>query len=282
MMFTDRNHVYVVAEIGSNHGDSLRVAVRLIEAAAAAGADAVKFQLYRAETLYPEGDRREAARAWELNDRWLPTLATEALDRGVDFLCSVFDGETAAAVDPYVKAHKIASLEITWDSLLRNVAQRGKPMLVSTGAATTEQIRWALGVIRSVAPELEVVLMHCVAAYPAPLEEANLLAIIQMSAKFGVQVGLSDHTKDPITAPAAAVALGAPVIEKHVRLGRTPAPYGNVPPDFWHSIDAEDFARMVEAIRLTERALGDGKKRVMPSEEPLRPLQRGPLGLRGA
>lgn len=283
MSFLDRERVYVVAEVGSNHRQRLEAAIALIHAAAAAGADAVKFQMFRADTMYERNsDGWLTAKQWELDEHWLPDLAGACSDRGVDFLCSVFDGETAAVVDPLVRAHKIASLELTWDSLLRNVAQRGKPILLSTGAATLEQIAWALGVIRGEAPDLEVVLMQCVCAYPAPLEESNLLALISMSAKFGVRVGLSDHTRTPWKAPMIATALGAPVIEKHIRLDRTPAPEGEVPPDFWHAIDPTEFNDMVIAIRETEAALGDGRKRVMPSEEGLRSLQRGPRGLRGA
>lgn len=281
-MFAEADRVYVIAEIGSNHGGSLDGALALIDDAAAAGADAVKFQMLRADTMYPAGERREITRAWELPEAWLPQLATRAAGRNVGFLCSAFDGETVAAVDPWVPAHKIASLELTWDSLLRNVAQRGKPMLVSTGAATLDQIRWALGIIRSVAPELEVVLMHCVCAYPAPLEESNLLAIISMSSKFRVQVGLSSHVMDPWDScieAAAAVALGAPVVEKHLRPATDRLPLA---PDWGHALGPTDFARMVDVIRRTEVMLGDGTKRVMPSEEALRHLQRGPLGLRGA
>lgn len=268
--------VYVIAEAGSNHDGDLARALDLVAAAAEAGANAVKFQAWNPDTMYVPGSAGHAgAVAHRLPIEWLPSLAAHAAASGIDFLCSVFDGETAAAVDPYVKMHKIASLELTWDSLLRCIAAKGKPILLSTGAATLEQIGWAVSTIREANPAAQLTLLHCVTAYPAPMSDMNLHAILTMSVKFQCKVGFSDHSTGTI-APVIAVALGAPVIEKHFTLDKSR--WG---PDHHYAQEPHELRAMIGLIRVAESALGDGTKRPMPSEAELRALQRGPKGLRG-
>jgi sialic acid synthase SpsE len=247
--------VYVIAEIGSNHDGDLNLACDLIETAAAAGADCAKFQFYRADELYP-GKVTPGA----IPDDWLPVLKRVCEGSHVDFLCSVFSGKTLAAyleVEP--SAVKIASPEATDHGLLASARLSGLPVICATGACTQEDV----DAVRYVLGRCPHILLHCVSAYPAEPDEMNLSAIREMTRRYGVPVGLSDHTTDQIIVPALAVAAGACVIEKHLtHAGPSSSP------DHDFSLRPVPFARMVKDIRYAEAVMGDGVKRVMPSEDP--------------
>lgn len=244
---------YVIAEIGSNHDGSMLQASQLIQAAADAGADAAKFQFYRADKLYP-GTITQGA----VPDEWLPLLKAACHEAGVEFLCSVFDLET---LDAYLAvgpaAVKIASPEATNQRLVAAAADTGLPVIVATGAMTGVEVDRA----HFHAGERQV-LLHCVSAYPADPGQMNLGVVARMAARYNVPVGLSDHTLDPVVAPVAAVVLGACMVEKHLTLDRSGAG-----PDHGFALEPGEFALMVEAVGLAYRMRGDGVKRVMASED---------------
>lgn len=244
--------VYVIAEIGSNHDGNLEQAFELIRLASEAGADAAKFQFYRADRLYPGTVTPGAIPDW-----WLPELQACCRNHQVEFICSVFDGETLATYMAHEPAAiKIASPEATNRDLVAAACSWGVPVIVSTGAMTFDQTlyltRW----------RAQVVVMHCLSAYPADPAQLNLVAIRKLAAVFDA-VGFSDHTLEPALAPVVAVALGACTIEKHLTLDRT------LPgPDHPFALEPDEFAQMVEGVRQVPPMLGDGVKRVMPSEDP--------------
>ncbi len=258
---------YIIAEMSANHNHDLNRAINIIEAAAAAGADAVKLQTYTADTLTIDSDksyfRIEGGTLWDgqtLYDlytkaytpwEWHAKLQAVARDLGLDCFSTPFD---FSAVDFLaqlnVPAYKIASFEMIDLPLVRHIAKQGKPIIMSTGMASLEEIQDAVDAVRSAGNE-QLVLLHCTSAYPAPPESMNLYTIPHMAQTFGIHVGLSDHTLG-IAVPAAAVALGARVIEKHFILSRADGG-----PDSAFSLEPPEFKQMVEAVRATEKALGD-------------------------
>lgn len=275
----DNLPVFIVAEAGSNHDRDYGQALALIDVAAEAGADAVKFQSFEAARLYPRSagqcsylDSPESI--YDIVDRiampaaWIPGLAAHCERRGVAFMSTVFDERAAAVVDPHVQVHKIASYELTHTPLVRAVARLGKPVIVSTGAASLDEVR---EVVRTIEEEgnRRIVICQCTAKYPAPLEALNLKAIPALREATGCLVGLSDHSREPILAPVAAVALGACLIEKHFTL-RNDLPG----PDHRFAVEPAELRRMVDAVRDAERAVGDGIKRVHDVEHELRTFAR--------
>lgn len=265
---------FVIAEAGVNHNGDIELAKRLVHIAADAGADAVKFQTFRAEKLVT----RVAAKAryqientgsadsqfamlqqLELTPDMHVTLKRVCQDRGIEFLSTPFDEESADLLDSLgVHAFKIASGDLTNLPLLQHVARKNKPMILSTGMASLGDVEAALAGVRSVAnPEL--ILLHCVSSYPAPVGDANLRAMATMEAAFGVPVGFSDHTVG-IEVALAAAALGAVVIEKHFTLDR------NLPgPDHIASLEPAELSAMTHGIRSVHQALGHGRK--IPTED---------------
>jgi pseudaminic acid synthase len=259
--------VFVVAELSANHNQDYDQAVRIIHAAKEAGADAVKLQTYTPDTITfrsyrPEfrigggtlWDGRhlydlygEAYTPWE----WQPRLKQVADELGLHCFSSPFD---ATAVDflekMNVPAYKLASFELVDIPLIQKIAATRKPMIISTGMATVEEIEEALSAAR-VAGASQIVLLKCTSAYPAAPEEMNLCTIPEMARKFQLPVGLSDHTMG-IVAPVAAVALGACIIEKHITLSRA-----DKGPDSDFSLEPQEFRAMVDAVRTTEEALGE-------------------------
>jgi pseudaminic acid synthase len=259
--------VYIIAELSANHRNLFDEAVRLVRAAKEAGADAVKLQTYTPDTLTLCSDKepfrirggtlwdgrtlydlyREASMPWE----WQPKLKTVARDLGLDFFSSAFDATAVDFLESVgVPAHKVASLEIVDLPLIKKMAATGKPLIVSTGAATLAEIREAVETARG-AGAAAVALLKCTSAYPAPPEEMNLRAIPHLAETFDAAVGLSDHTLG-IAVPVAAIALGASIVEKHFTLSRS------VPgPDSAFSLEPGEFKSMVEAIRTAEKSLGE-------------------------
>lgn len=270
---------YVIAEAGSNHNGRLETAFELIDAAASAGADAVKFQLFRAARMYPRSAGTsdylksstpifDIIAAMEMPYDWLPGLVGHCGLRRIAFLATPFDEESADRLDPYVPAFKIASYEMTHHPLVRHVAAKGKPLIISTGTATMDEIDETVNVCRQAGNDT-IALLQCTAAYPAPLESINVSALATLSRHLGVPVGLSDHSRDPVVAPIAAVACGASIIEKHFTLSN------DLPgPDHRFAVEPGELRTMVTAIRDAERAMGSGAKVVDPVEEELRAFAR--------
>jgi N-acetylneuraminate synthase len=275
----DGQPCFVIAEAGSNHNGSLDQAYQLIEVAAEAGADAVKFQVFRADRLYPKSAGfshylkvrqpiHEIIAQLEMPFDWIPRLASRCVDQGVQFLASAFDEESVDALDAFVPAFKVASYEMTHYPLLRYVAARSKPLIVSTGTADLAEVEAMVDQVRRTGnPSLA--LMQCTAAYPAPLESLNIRAIATMKAAFGLPTGLSDHSREPVIGPVAAVAAGANLLEKHYTL-RNDLPG----PDHRFAVEPSELRAMIEAVRQAERALGTGEKTVQPVEQELRSFAR--------
>jgi pseudaminic acid synthase len=258
--------VYIVAELSANHNQDFEQAVRIIRAAKDAGADAIKLQTYTPDTMTLASDRAEfvigGGTIWDgrnLHDlygeaytpwEWQPKLKQAAEELGMDCFSSAFDSSAVDFLEEMgVPAHKIASFELVDIPLIQKVARTGKPLIMSTGMATIEEIEEALQSARD-AGASQIALLKCTSAYPAPAEDMNLRTIPEMARRFGVPVGLSDHTMG-IAAPVAAVALGACIIEKHLTLSRsTPGP------DSAFSLEPHEFKAMVDAVRTAEKALG--------------------------
>jgi N-acetylneuraminate synthase len=280
--FWDERPVYVIAEAGSNWrmgtpARDLAMAKALIDAAAEAGADAVKFQTFRPETIYAPGagssgylaqagvteTMAEIFADLAMPYEMIPELAAHARERGVAFMSTAFSAADFAAVDPHVEVHKIASYEITHLRLIELCARSGKPTLLSTGAATLEDIAWAVEHFRMHGGR-DLCLLQCTAKYPAPLEAMNLRAIPTLTSRFRVPAGLSDHSRDPLVCPVGATALGARAIEKHFTLdNRLPGP------DHAFAITPAELTVMVRAVRDAAAARGDGEKRPHAVEDEL-------------
>jgi pseudaminic acid synthase len=275
---------YVIAEVSANHNQKFETAEAIIRAAKEAGADAVKLQTYRPDTITIQSHQNyfhvrggtlwdgrtlydlyaEAFTPWE----WQPRLKKIAEDLGMDLFCSAFD---ATAVDfleqMEVPAHKVASFELVDIPLIQRMARTGKPLIMSTGMATVEEIDEALRCARDAGTN-QIALLKCTSAYPAPAEEMNLRTIPEMARRFGVPVGLSDHTLG-VAAPVAAVALGACIIEKHLTLSRsTPGP------DSAFSLEPQEFKAMVDAVRAAEKSLGEVKFGLSSKDEASRVFRR--------
>lgn len=275
---------YVVAELSANHRQKYNEAVKLIKTAKEAGADAVKLQTYTPDTITIQSDApefrvsggtpwdgktlyelyNEAYTPWE----WQPKLKKIADDLGIDLFSTPFDKTAVDFLEHMgVPAYKVASFELVDIPLIEYMASKGKPIILSTGMATRAEIDEAVSAARK-AGATQIALLKCTSAYPAPPEDMNLRTIPHLAKKFGVPVGLSDHTLG-IAVPVAAVALGACIIEKHFTLSR------NVPsPDSAFSLEPDEFRAMVEAIRTAEKALGEVNYEVSEQEAKSRVFRR--------
>jgi pseudaminic acid synthase len=260
------NKVFIIAELSANHNGSLQTALDTITAMAQSGADAIKLQTYTPDTITLDCDNEmftisqgtlwdkrtfydlyaEAMTPWG----WHKQLFDHAKSLGMEAFSSPFDNSAVDFLSELdVPAYKIASFEITDIPLIEYTAAKGKPIIISTGIATLSDIEEALNACRRVGNG-QITLLKCTSAYPAALEEMNLLTINDMKTRFGVNVGLSDHTMS-LAAPVAAVALGARVIEKHFILDRS---MGGADSAF--SLEPKEFKMMVDAVRDTEKLLG--------------------------
>ncbi|MBR1391528.1 MAG: pseudaminic acid synthase [Lachnospiraceae bacterium] len=257
---------YVIAEMSGNHNNSYDRAVEILRAAKESGADAIKLQTYTADTItldcsdpcfqITQGTLWDGTTLYELYKKaytpweWQPELKKEADKLGLDFFSSPFDFSSVDFLEKLdVPAYKIASFEITDIPLIKRVAALGKPMIISTGIAYLADIELAMQACASVGND-NVILLKCSSEYPTPYEDINLKTMVSMSETFDCIVGLSDHTMGG-TVATAAVALGAKVIEKHFTLSRAD---GGVDAAF--SMEPDEFKKMVEEIRITEKALG--------------------------
>lgn len=275
---------YVIAELSANHNQRFDDALAITRAAKDAGADAIKLQTYTADTLTLDCDKeyfrigkgtiwegrtlhdlyREAFTPWD----WQPKLMAAAEELGMHCFSSPFDDTAVDFLETLdVPAYKIASFELVDLPLIERVARTGKPLIMSTGMATREEIAEAVAAARG-AGATEIALLKCTSAYPARFDEMNLRTIPDLSATFGVPVGLSDHTLGSAV-PVAAVALGACIIEKHLTLSRA-APG----PDSAFSLEPAEFKQMVADVRAAEQSLGRPSYEVSEKESASRIFRR--------
>jgi N,N'-diacetyllegionaminate synthase len=277
---------YVIAEAGVNHDGDPDKARRLVHAAAEAGADAVKFQMFKAEDV-ASADAPKAGYQLETTDQYesqramlesleLPASAFAELKRladeiGIAFLCTCYaEDELDYLAGLGVSAFKFASAQIVELPFLAHAATKNRPMLVSTGMATLAEVDEAVSTIREAGNE-RIVLLQCTTSYPAPVEDANLRAITTLSRAFDLPVGYSDHTLDDTTV-IVAVARGAVLVEKHFTLDKT-APG----PDHRASLEPGELAATIRRIRAAEASLGSAAKSVSDSERPNLPAMRRSL-----
>jgi len=257
--------VFIIAELSANHNGSMDVALETIKAAKRAGADCIKLQTYTADTLTIDCNKddflikgtiwegknfyqlyQEAYTPWE----WHETLFNAAAAEGLICFSSPFDKTAVDFLENLnVPAYKIASFEITDIPLIELVASKGKPVIISTGIATTEDIELALDACHRMG-NYDIALLKCTSSYPAPINEANLIMVKDLAERYNVISGLSDHTLGS-TAPVVATCFGAKIIEKHFILDRS---IGG--PDASFSMNEEEFTRMVKAVREAESAIG--------------------------
>jgi N-acetylneuraminate synthase len=265
---------FVIAEAGSNHNGDLEIAKELIDVAADAGADAVKFQTFRAEDMYVEesgeveylDDERsiyEIIEDMEMPYEWIPELYDYCQEQGIEFLSTPFDERSADKLEEYVPVWKVASYTSSHIPFLEHLAGTDKPIIMSTGAHELDEVAESVSALRN-AGVSDLVVLQCVAAYPTPLSEINVRVIETLQNEFDVLSGLSDHTLDPVTAPSAAVSSGANVIEKHFTLDNSMEG-----PDHQFALEPDELNQMVSAIRDTEKALGSKKKWVLDIENEL-------------
>lgn len=262
----DSPNVFIIAELSANHNGSLETAIETIRAAKRTGADAIKLQTYTADTLTINCDKDDfiiksgsiwdgqsyyklyesAYTPWE----WHQALFEEAEKQGLICFSSPFDTTAVDFLESLqVPAYKIASFEITDIPLIEYVASKGKPIILSTGIATLEDIELALNACRRIGNN-DIALLKCTSSYPAPIEEANMLMVKDFAERFGVISGLSDHTMGT-TVPVVATCFGAKIIEKHFILDRS---IGG--PDASFSMNEQEFTEMVKAVREAEKAIG--------------------------
>jgi pseudaminic acid synthase len=264
--FRNLPQTYIIAEISANHNGSIQSALDLIRIAKECGADAVKLQTYTADTLTLDCDNehfrigggtlwdgktlhqlyQEASTPWE----WHKTLFDAASAIGIDCFSTPFDSTAVEFLEQFnPPCQKVASFELVDHGLLASVARTGRPVILSTGMATLDEIHEAVQILRENGCE-DLALLKCTSAYPAPAEEANLSRIPHMAETFACTVGLSDHTMG-IVAPVVAVSLGAKIIEKHICHSRS-----EPGPDSAFSLEPSEFAAMVDAVRIAEKAIG--------------------------
>ncbi len=257
---------YIIAELSANHGGKIEIAKETIRAAKEIGANAIKLQTYNADSMTLDSDKddfiikggtlwdgkklydlyKEAALPWE----WHQELFDYAREIDIDIFSSPFDKSAVDFLEQFnPSAYKIASFEITDYELIRYAASKGKPIIISTGIATIDEIQDAVDICKKEGNN-DIILLKCTSAYPAALEDANLMTIPNLAETFGVMSGFSDHTLGT-TAPVVATTLGAKVIEKHFILNKS---IGGADADF--SLDKKEFSEMIEAVRDTEKLLG--------------------------
>jgi pseudaminic acid synthase len=280
----DQCPVYIVAEMSANHGRNIDRAHQIIEAAADAGADAIKLQTYTADTItidcandyfrVGKGTLWEGRNLYNLYEEaytpweWHAELQAAASHLGMDFFSTPFDDTAVAFLeDLKVPVHKVASFELVDIPLLESIGATGKPVIMSTGMGSLEEIDEAVATLRKAGTQ-DLVLLKCTSAYPSLPEDMDLRTIPDIAERFKVPVGLSDHTLGT-TVPVAAVALGACVIEKHFTLSREDGG-----PDAAFSLEPAEFREMVDAVRITEKALGSVNYSLSEKEQASRVFRR--------
>ena len=253
-----------IAEVSSNHSRDLSRAIAFIDAAALAGCNSVKFQLFKIDELFaPEilkksklhRDRKQ----WELPLDFLPVLSNRCKEKKIQFSCTPFYLDAVKELEPYVDFYKVASYELLWDDLLIACALTGKPVIISTGMANLDEIKHAVKILRN--NNCEPIVLHCTSAYPTPYNEANLTAIETIRNSIGCETGWSDHTVDPGVIHRAIHKWGAKVIEFHLDLEGKGEEFST-----GHCWLPEQIGLVIEQVRHAEGADGDGIKEPVPSE----------------
>ncbi|HXG21833.1 MAG TPA: N-acetylneuraminate synthase family protein [Methylomirabilota bacterium] len=273
----------LVAEIGNNHEGDGQAAVEMVAAAAEAGADAVKVQIITPERLVHASQRERITQLsrFRLPDETYEAMAALARTRGMLFIATPFDVRTLEQFAPLLSAVKIASGDLDYTPLLAAAARTKKPLILSTGMGTMTEVSAAVRTIEQYLPadqplESSLALLHCVSAYPTPLDQANLRALERLRVAFGLVVGYSDHTLG-IEASLVAAALGARIIEKHFTLDKTRATFR----DHALSADPQELRRLATILHTFDAMLGDGEKRPMPCEQPaVTTARRGAVAVR--
>tara|TARA_B100000378_G_scaffold25073_1_gene19113 strand:+ start:160 stop:1218 length:1059 start_codon:yes stop_codon:yes gene_type:complete len=278
----DPNHTFIIAEAGSNwksgsYKEDLEQAKKLIKIASKAGADAVKFQTYKADTVYAynagnsnylaeQGINKEINEIFEylsMPYEMISELSQICNDEKIIFMSTPFSVEDAKQIDPFVSLHKIASFEINHVRLIEFLSKTEKPILISTGASTFDEIDFAVNLIKN-NKNNEIGLLQCTSKYPTPIESLNLSAIPKMKERYNIPIGFSDHSVEPLIGPLTAVGLGATIIEKHFTLDK------NLPgPDHSFAITPQELELMVKSIRQADKTKGNGKKIILNEEQEL-------------
>jgi N,N'-diacetyllegionaminate synthase len=271
----DGENVFFIAEAGVNHNGNLDTAKKLVDAAKDAGADAVKFQTYKTERIvtklaqkaeYQKKDNNSSSqfdllKKLELRDSDFEELFDYAKEKKIIFLSSAFDVDSVEFLDKMgILAFKVASGEVTNFPLLNCIAEKHKPVIISTGMSTINEIEDVVEVFINKGIE-DIVLLHCVTSYPAKYESVNLRTIEFLKRKFDFPIGFSDHTPGTVI-PVAAVSMGAVLIEKHLTLDKSLKG-----PDHRASLEPDEFKKMVDDVRITEKAMGNFTKRSFEEEE---------------
>lgn len=276
------NHTFVIAEAGSNwkcgsYEDDLRQGIELIKLASQAGADAVKFQTYKPESVYVKGagksqylskakineDIYQIFSKFSMPYEMIPELSESCKKNNILFMSTPFSVEDVNQIDPFIKIHKIASYEINHVKLIESMVSKKKPIIISTGACTLEEIDFVVNLLRKNG-EMNFALMQCTAKYPAPIDSMNLSVIPMLKTKYNVPVGLSDHSMDPIIAPLIAIGLGATIIEKHFTLDKNLSG-----PDHQFALDPNELRIMIKTIRTADKSKGSGDKKILDVEKEL-------------
>ena len=259
---------FLIAEIGNNHEGDAALAMEMVAAAVEAGADAVKVQVITPDRLvnYSQTERIAQLTGFKLPLSTFQEMADLATSKDVQFIATPFDLDSLDGIFPMVSAIKIASSDLNFHPLLAAAAAKGKPVIMSTGMGTQVEVQAAVDTIADNLPagtslEDSLVLLHCITAYPTPVEEANLSAVRTLAEAFPVTVGYSDHTLG-VEAALVAAALGARVIEKHFTMDKTRTTFR----DHALSADPQDLAKLASALHSFDDVLGSGEKRPMPSE----------------
>lgn len=276
---------YIIAEIGSNFDGSLSQARKMVDLAKQAGADAAKFQSFLPDKIVARKgfeNKTSFQAKWKkpvyqvyseavFPREWHREIAGYCAEQDIDFMSSPYDEEAVDLLDGIgVPAFKIGSGDINFSRMLELIARKGKPVILGVGASTLGEIEEAVNIIRGAGND-DLILLQCVTNYPSPFEDANIRAMVTLERAFHVPVGYSDHTPGSVV-PLGAVALGACMIEKHFTYDKS-----RPGPDHPFAMDVADMTGMVRDIRLLEKALGSGIKRVEPSEEQTAVLQRRSL-----
>lgn len=279
-IFDNPSHVFVIAEAGSNwkcgtYDDDLKQAKNLIKTAAKAGADAIKFQTYRPDTTYVSNPGKsnylsKSGYVKNIEDifdehsmpyEMIPEIAKSCKEENILFMSTPFSIQDAKSIDPYTTIHKIASFEINHIRLIEFLAKTGKPIIVSTGASTYEEIDFCVDLIKKCGNN-KIILLQCTSKYPCPIESLNLSVIPKMKSRYEIPIGFSDHSIEPVIAPILAVGLGATVLEKHFTLDK------NLPgPDHSFALTPEELQSMIFSVRQAELAYGTGQKKILEDEK---------------
>jgi len=286
-LLINKKNSFVIAEAGVNHNGEVGLAHKLIDAAVKAGADAVKFQsfvseelvtpeapntTYQVKTTGKQDGQYKMLKALELTAENQAELKDHCTEAGILYLCTPYENLSADMLDKMdIAAFKIASTDTTNIPFLRHIASKGRPVILSTGMSTIGEVEQAVDTLSAGGLDGNIIIMHCTSQYPAPIHEANLRAILTMEQAFSCPVGFSDHTPG-LGASPWAVAVGACAIEKHFTLD------SNLPgPDHRTSLEPSELTELVRTVRDVEASLGDGIKRLMPSELANKPLMQKSL-----